>query len=352
MPGAQAFNAFTLHRPDHALIEQRTGEWAEQFRIGSPALRRHLVTHDIGTFAARILPGGEPQVVQIPGDFVLWLFGVDDGHCEEGDLGRNPEDLAVLSAGLLRIVQNPEVPTLGTDPLAAGLRDLRRRIDVHATPGRTARWVDALREYFFSVIWEASYRKRNGVACLDAHTLMRLYDGATSVIPPLLEMGHGYELDSLERDSTAVRAATEMAYSVITWDNDIFSHHKECRSGLYYLDAVRVLEREYGLTTAEALTEAIRQRDHVLVLFEEPTATLRRQGSPRLRTFLGSLADFIRGAQDWGISSLRYTTPDDPAALPDVFERTPQVSRSAPLGIPSIDWWWDQLPGRGSRTTG
>jgi selina-4(15),7(11)-diene synthase len=172
--------------PRHESIDERTAAWATTFRIGSEQLRENLIAHDIGTFAARILPEGREEVVSILADFVIWLFGVDDGHCEEGELGRDPQSLVGELSRLLRVAQNPEVPMLTEDPLAEGLRDLRRRIDRAGTPGQIARWVDALREYFLSVIWEAAHRSKGTVPDLNDYTLMRLYDGATSVVLPLL----------------------------------------------------------------------------------------------------------------------------------------------------------------------
>ncbi|MEU9010918.1 selina-4(15),7(11)-diene synthase [Streptomyces sp. NPDC048479] len=330
--------------PRHADIDVQTAAWAETFRIGSDELRGKLVVQDIGTFSARILPEGREEVVSLLADFVLWLFGVDDGHCEEGELGRRPGDLAGLLHRLLRIAQNPEAPMLLDDPLAAGLRDLRLRVSRYGTAGQTARWVDALREYFFSVVWEASHRRAGTVPDLNDYTLMRLHDGATSVVLPLLEMGHGYELQPHERDRTAVRAAAEMASFVITWDNDIFSYHKERSGPGYFLNVLRVLEQENGLSTRQALTTAIAQRDRVMCLFMRLSDYLSEQGSPQLRQYLQSLASFIRGAQDWGISSVRYTTPDDPAGSPTVFRDTPTDDSPEPLDIPAIAWWWDLLP--------
>jgi hypothetical protein len=329
--------------PRHAEIDVQTAAWAETFRIGSEELRGKLVTQDIGTFAARILPEGRQEVVSLLADFVLWLFGVDDGHCEEGELGHRPGDLAGMLHGLLRVAQNPEAPMMLDDPLAAGLRDLRLRVTRYGTAGQTARWVDALREYFFSVVWEASHRRAGTVRDLNDYTLMRLYDGATSVVLPMLEMGYGYELQPHERDRTAVRAVAEMASFVITWDNDIFSHHKE-RSGTgYYLNVLRVLEQE-GLTPERALTTAIAQRDRVMCLFMRLSAYLSEEGSPQLRQYLASLASFIRGAQDWGVSSVRYTTPEDPANIPSVFRETPTDDSCKPLDIPAVSWWWNLLP--------
>jgi hypothetical protein len=233
---------------------------------------------------------------------------------------------------------------LAADPLAAGLRDLRRRMDRHATAGQIARWVHALREYFLAVIWEASYREAGSMPTLDDYTLMRIYDGATNVVPPLLEMGHGYELQPHERESTLVRATTEIANFVITWDNDILSHHKESRGGRYYVNAVRVLQHEHGLGTRQALAEAVRQRDRALCLFLRVCQHLRASASPQLRQYLESLGCYIRAAQDWEISSVRYTTPDDPADLPTTFRDTPIDGSSQPVPIPVIAWWWDLLP--------
>lgn len=330
--------------PSHAAVDAQTAAWAETFAIGSEELRGRLVRHDIGTFSARVLPAGHEEVVALLSDFVLWLFGVDDGFCEEGPLGRRPGDLTAALHRLLRVAQNPEAPMLLDDPLARGLRDLRRRVARYGTAGQTAAWVCALREYFFSVVWESSHRTAGTVPSLNDYTLMRLYDGATTVVFPLLEMGHGYELAAHERDRPDVRAAAEMASFVITWDNDLFSHHKESRGTGYYLNVLRVLQHEYAISLDQALTMAIAQRDRVMCAFLRLWDSLLDGASPQLRQYLQSLASFIRGSQDWGISSLRYTTPEDPAALPTHFTDSPSDDSPDPLEIPAISWWWDLLP--------
>ncbi|WP_219664384.1 selina-4(15),7(11)-diene synthase [Streptomyces bambusae] len=329
--------------PRYAAIEAHTTAWAEAHRIGSAELRQRLVRHEIGAFASRVIPLGCEEVVQTLADFVLWLFGLDDGVCEESSLGQRPGDLSGALHRLLRVAQAPEAPLWLDDPLANGLRDLRRRIDRWGTASQAARWVGCLREYAFSVVWEASHRSANTVPDLEDYTLMRLYDGATTVVFPLLEMAHGYELPQQERDHRAVRAAEEMASFVITWDNDIFSDHKERAGEGYYLNVLRVLEAE-GLSHDKAMTAAIAQRDRVLCAFVRLVDHLAEVGSPQLRQYVGGLKSFVRGSQDWGISSIRYTTPDDPAGLPMVFSDTPTDDRPEPLGIDAIAWWWDVLP--------
>ncbi|MER7398477.1 selina-4(15),7(11)-diene synthase [Streptomyces sp. NPDC000151] len=336
--------------PLHADIDARTAAWAHAFDIGSAGLRKRLVTQEIGSFASRILPSGRTEVVQVLGDFVLWLFGVDDGLCEEGDLGLAPGALNAALQRLLWVAEHPEAAILTDDPLARGLRDLRARVAEYGTAGQTKAWIDALREYFLSVIWEASHRTAGSVPELDDYTLMRLYDGATTVVLPMLEMAHGYELRPEERALPGVRAAAQAASFVICWDNDLFSYHKEVkersRTGGYYLNVIRVLEHHRGLPTGRAVTEAIGQRDRVMVLFQQLCAALAEQGSPQLRQYLADLGHFVRGSMDWGITSVRYTTPDDPAALPARFSATP--TGTGPVDIPSIAWWWevlDQLTG-------
>jgi hypothetical protein len=79
-------------------------------------------------------------------------------------------------------------------------------------------------------------------------------------------------------------------------------------------------------------------------LFLRMSAHLKATGSPQLRQYVDSLGHFIRGAQDWEITSIRYTTPDDPADLPSTFRDTPTDDSPEPLDIPVISWWWDLLP--------
>ncbi|MDI5961153.1 selina-4(15),7(11)-diene synthase [Streptomyces sp. SL13] len=338
--------------PHHERVERRTAAWAETY-IVSEGLRANLVAQGIGGFAARILPEGDEAVVDILADFVIWLFGVDDGYCEDGALGTRPGELATTLSRLLRVAQNPQAPLLEGDQLANGLRDLRQRISARgATPAQVARWVDALREYFLSVVCEAHYRSQGLIPDLDDYTLMRIYDGATTVVLPLLELGGGYELSPDERDRDEVRAVAEMASMIICWDNDIFSYHKESGSSGYYLNVLRVLTHHYGLTLDEALAQAIAQRDRVTTLFVDLCAELYRSASPQLERYLDSLAHFVRGSQDWGISSRRYLTPGaDPADLPTHFRSNPTDSSSRPLGIAPIAWWWDLVRSDGRPST-
>jgi hypothetical protein len=328
--------------PQHDRIQARSVEWANQWCIGSTELRAKLVKHDIGTFAARILPGGDEEVAQILAEFIVWLFGVDDGMCEEGALGHHPGELSASLSRLLRVAQEPQAAMLPGDPLAEGLRNLSGRLAERATPGQMARWVTGTREYFLSLVWEAHHRRQGTMPSLADYALIRLYNGAASAAEPFLEIGHGYELSAAERHHPAVRALTEMAFFNIGWDNDIFSFHKESRGKSFYINAVRIVQGESRITLPEALWRVIAQRDRTTCHFLRVRDRNRADLTGHQHRYLDNLGSFIRGNQDWGISSARYLNPADPADLPSGFTGDPIDNEPEPLGIPALDRWWDQ----------
>jgi hypothetical protein len=329
--------------PAHLEIDARTAAWAERFRIGSEELRARLVTHSIGSFASRILPTGDQGVIELLGDTILWLFGVDDGYCEESDLGRDPGALTDALGQLVRVALVPEAPLLLGDPLAEALRDLRARMDRYGTPEQVTCFANALQRYFITVVWESHYRSRNAVPDLERYVQMRLYDGATEVILPLLEMAYGYSLPPEDRHSLAIRAAEETSSFVISLDNDILSFPKEATSEGFCPNLIKVLQHERQCDQQDALDNVIALRDRTLLRFVEISERLGAKAGPELRQYLDSLACFVRGSQDWEISSIRYTLPNGSAGLPTYFtEAQPRLDRViGTLDIPAISWWWD-----------
>jgi hypothetical protein len=329
----------TIH-PRHDRIQARSAEWSEQWCIGSADLRAKLVQHDIGTFAARVLPEGDEEVAQILAEFIVWLFGVDDGMCEEGAIGHHPGGLSASLSRLLRIAQEPRAAILPGDPLAEGLRDLSGRLAKHATSAQLARWVTGIREYFLSLVWEAHHRSQGTMPSLNDYALIRLYNGAASAAEPFLEIGNGYELTSAERHHPAIRILIEMAFFIIGWDNDIFSFHKESRGSSFYLNAVRVVQATARVPLAEALRQVIAQRDRTMCHFLRVRDRCTADLTLRQHKYLKDLESFIRGNQDWGISSARYLNPADPANLPARFTSDPIDDKAEPLGLPTLDSWW------------
>lgn len=330
----------TAIHPAYQAIEQATRDWGENNQVGSPELRERLARHDLGVFGARILPHtADTWRPSWLGDFVWWLFAVDDGLCEEAALGHRPGALAAQLSDLLYVAEFPHAQVLLDDPLARALRDLRRRLADHATDAQLAAWIAALREYVMSVVREAHYRAKGAVPDLNAYTIMRLHDGATSVVPPILEIGDPLTDD--ERGRPDVRALISMASMIICWDNDILSNHKEIQDSTttrYYLNALRVLEEHYGCRSGDALRIAVDQRNRVTLRFVTLAAEVQSTGSPALGRYVDALCDFIAAALAWGLSSARYPRPED---HPITLTTSPAGISADPLDIPATTWWWN-----------
>ena len=217
-------------------------------------------------------------------------------------------------------------------------------------PGRSRAGWTRLREYFLSVVWEAAHRSQQTVPNLNDYTLMRIYDGATSVVLPLLEMGHGYELHPSERDHPSVRAAAEMAYFVITWDNDLFSYHKESRAG-------RLLPQRPARPRTRVPPRPRRGAD----ASPSPSATAswscssgcaitcaghRKPATAAIPAQPGG--DFIRGSAGLGHQLPPLHHPRRPGRLPSTFPRPRPTTAREPLDIPCVAWWWGLLSPRPS----
>ncbi|MGW1430110.1 terpene synthase family protein [Streptomyces sp. NPDC002431] len=343
-----------LH-PDHEAIDRETAAWAEQYGLGTANLRQRIATRaPSGKFAGRLLPRGKREVVRLLADYGFWLFAFDDGYCEEGEAGKHPGELVAVVSRMLGAAQARDVAALAGDPLATALRDLGSRIARHATPGQLARWVNTLREYFMAAVRESDYRAKDAIPTVDDYTILRLHSSGGLMLPVWIEMGLGIELVPLEAEHSAVRAANEMAAFVAAWDNDLISHHKESRSGDYYVNAVRVVQQERGLTAEEAVAEVVRQRDRVVMLYNRLSEDLRSWASPQLRQYLTCLDSSLRGSVEWQLASARYNPPEDPADLPTRILGTSTTAEiSVPLPIPSVSWWWTiPLPHRGASRVG
>jgi hypothetical protein len=90
-----------------------------------------------------------------------------------------------------------------------------------------------------------------------------------------------------------------------------------------------------------ALRECVTQRDQATGLYLRIRDHLEKIGNARLSGYVKALDSFIRGAQDWEITSVRYICPDDPALHPDRLSNEPSDSGGKPLDIPAHSWWWD-----------
>jgi selina-4(15),7(11)-diene synthase len=337
-----------LH-PEHRRIQERCERWADRTGVGSPRWRAVLAEHRVGEWASRALPRADEAVVQLVADQQVWVTGLDDlvevpdAVADPGDgwaAGQQPGPLAATFSLLLRVAQRPACGLLPGVPLADGLRDLSRRAARLAGPAVAERWLDGLRQFLLSLVWEARHRAVRGYPPLADYALMRLHTTAAPVIGPFLEVGGGYAMTPAERHHPVLRALDEMAQFLVGWENDLLSFAKELDRDGYALNAVRIVQEERGGSLAGAVAAVVEQRDRVVGHF---LATRRRFAevlTVAQTRFLDDVEVCLRSAQDWGGSTERYRDAGPGGATP-VIEGAPVDQPAEPLPFPALDWWWD-----------
>jgi len=317
--------------------ERNTVEWLESFSLDDEQRetgRLHAII--AGELAGRtILTSDEPPGAQFSTDSLMWLFAFDDAYCDEGRYSHDPASMAMLVAEMGRIAETGR--TMSASPLARALAELRSRLKVLASPAQTARWVHAMKGYLGYQVWEAAFRSTGGMPTLDEYAVARIRNGSMEVCAMTLDIAEGYEVPAAEIDRPVVQALTEMACSLVGWDNDIASYYKEHERGDDRINLVDVIANQDGTGPAEALPSAVALRDAVLARFLELRDAVEPLVGSLTWRYIGGLSAWIRGNLDWSANTARYRRPDCPTvAVTDERERG---NRECPRP-PGIAWWW------------
>lgn len=326
--------------PDWQLWERRTVAWMESFGLeGEQKETGRLACIIAGELAGRtILSSDDPPGAQFSTDSLLWLFAFDDAYCDEGRYSHSPATMAMLVAEMIRIAETGR--TTSSSPLARALADLRRRLDSLTTAAPIARWVQSMKGYLGYQVWEAAYRSTNTMPTVDQYAVARIRNGSMEVCAMTLDIAEGYEVPSDEIDRPDVRALTEMACSLVGWDNDIASYYKEHKRSGDKLNLVDVIANQERLSPSEALPKAVAFRDAVLALYLRLREQTILAVGPDTQRYIGGLSAWIRGNLDWSVHTARYRRPDRAT-----IEVTDDPNYVVPHLVPppGIAWWWDEL---------
>ncbi|GAA0441804.1 terpene synthase [Acrocarpospora corrugata] len=343
--------------PEAAEIDRRTVQWMDDFGLHrSRTQRDYLATQKVGYFASLTMPHGSGEGLQVASDQLFWLFTFDDMYCDEREDESSLDELVQLLGKLARILEAPTARMLPGNPWAEGLRDIRRRLDLYATPVQTARWVEELRKYLFGLIWEAVNRSANRIPRVNDYVAMWLNVTATAPSLMFIDISAGYEVSAAEMSTARVRALTEMANALVGWDNDIISFNKEAfrkeRYGYAELqNLVSVLAHQNDCSIDDALTTAVAMRDRVMSLFLRLSDEVKTDAGSELTRYVHGLGEWVRGYLEWSMITDRYgdpRNPDDEAsgeriAMPRTWKEEPMDDSLDPLPVTAINWWWDQL---------
>ncbi len=319
-------------------------KWISQFNVfnDQPHWERYASANP-GMLPARVMPHAPMgPALQVAANLLFWLWAFDDRECDETGTGHSAGDLVLQLCSLARIGEAP-VGMSSANPFIASLADLRCQLEEVATPVQVARWSSSMQAYFLANTAVAIQNARGVVPDLDTYVSLRIHSGAVKPTLMLLDVADGYELPASQLERPEIWALNEMICTIVGWDNDLLSYHKEVLRGGADHNLVTVLQNDGGYSADQAVSIAIGMRDRVLCLFLRLHSQVARRADPNLRRYLSGLSSWVRGHLDWGMATARYCNPEDPADLPDDFAATAQDDSFDPLLIPSISWWWEQL---------
>ncbi|MFD3997602.1 hypothetical protein [Streptomyces sp. NPDC058548] len=327
--------------PLHEELDRAAVAWLEKFSLTTDSRQlARLSRSSAGELAARTSPRGAHPALGVAADLIIWMCAFDDAHCDRP--GTDPAELAAVAGRLQRVLDAPWAAG-DDDPFAAALCDLRLRVGELASPVQLQRWTTATGLYLLSQTWAASRRAREqppSLALAD-YGAVRLHSGGVIACTALLDIVNGHPLPAAQAERPAVRALTEMCGTLVGWDNDLLSRHKELSRGEETAGLVDLVRRRRDCTPAEALTESIALRDQVMRRFVDLSGRLLTDGDPALRAYVEDLRAWVRGNIDWSLHCDRYLNPDHPAALPSGCTDEPPAVPDGPIGIPGLDWWWN-----------
>ncbi|MGW0732484.1 terpene synthase family protein [Streptomyces sp. NPDC002851] len=330
-----------VNRPDAEDVEHRALKWITD--MGAYTDRRRLdalAAAQAGIVIPQAMPHALPDRVQIAADFMYWGFTFDDCHFEEGPLGDRPEEAIEYLGRMSRVAQAPSAALLPDDPWARALRDLRRRVDACATHEQSQRWAAGIQRLLSGLAWETRYRGRGICPDLDTYLMIRLGSIGMEPLTALNDLADGYLLPARTYHAPVVRALTEMCWTLIICDNDLYSYNKEAVRRPNELNYLNCLAKEHHITPQQALPRAVALRDSIMSLFLRVRERAYDDASPELHRYLTSLGQWLRANLDWALGSRRYRPDPGAPRYTDQATDTGEV----PVPLASIAWWW-QLEG-------
>jgi hypothetical protein len=332
-----------LH-PDVEELNQEGLSWIFQFvTFADTSGRERYSAMNPGYLPGYVMPRApKGPALQAAANLLFWLWAYDDLECDEV-AGRRSVDQHILQLYELTRVTEAPCSARWDSPFAVSLADLRDQLLAIGSPLQVARWASSMQLYFMANAATAVQRLNGTIPDLDTYVAQRIHSGAVKPCLLLLDVADGYELPSAELENPDVWALNEMVCTLVGWDNDLLSYHKELMRGGDDHNLVTVLARAQGLSIDEAVVAAVDMRERVLWLYLRLHDQVYKTASPRLRMYLAGLSSWIRGHLEWGMKTVRYRDSEAGANHPDELAPEPEGIDRTPLPIVSVAWWWDRL---------
>ncbi|MDH6130394.1 hypothetical protein P3T39_007387 [Kitasatospora sp. GP82] len=337
--------------PGAARLEARAIAWVDEFGLYENAVDRAwgLATHSTD-FSCRIIPHGDEEKLLL---FILWnhwAFALDDNVHDTGSAATTTAGIVDFNARVARCLETPGAALLGAGPLTAAFEDLVGRTRAATTPVQFRLVTEGLRDWLFGAAWQAGNTERGIMPTLSDYVAIRPSVNGTRFSLAWSLIAQGIEVPGDELYSDSVQALTDVAGSVVSYDNDLFSYAKEDSQQTLEQNIVNVLAQHHRCSPQEALRAAVAVRDRTMVLFLRLREQIARSAGPELLRYLEALGHYIVGSIQWMNAAPRYASPRNRHIVPVpgaswniTWRDTPTDPSTDPLPVPAAAWWWKQL---------
>lgn len=289
-------------------------EWAEaNDLVLSPVARKKMVRTRPELWISLIFPTASQQHLDLFCQWLFWAFLVDD-EFDDGPAGRDPRVCEEAIDRLVTVLDGGP-PRGSMEKALVGLRNRTYR-------DRSARWIRQFRRDTVAWLWtyyaEAVERAAEQIPSRADFVRHRRDSVAMQPFLDLHEITAGIDLPESARSLPSYIALRNAVTDHSGLCNDICSFEKEALLG-YEHNAVRLIQRERGITLQEAVDEAGAQLANVaervrsaeVELAEEITAAgITGQTRDALEQCVRDYRGLVRGDFDYHARAERYTRPD------------------------------------------
>lgn len=332
--------------PDAGRHTEAARDWlARCGLLDDERYQAHLIGSEIERLVELTVPHGRwlwPVVV-----LNYWYHIVDDFLGDTHAAGLDAAETARVAMSLHHVLECPEAEVIpAARPFADTLVQIAREVHAHASAEQYAGWKAGVQSYLMFEGLEAAARERDETPDLDTYILHDLLGRAAWPSMLMVAIAGGYVVPPAEMNSPMLRALTEAACLLACVANDIYSWGKERFQPDHGYTLVRVLAREAGCSTEEAVKEAVRFHDRVMSRFVRMLEAVAgdRRLSDEARLYTRDLGCWVSGQIEWGLTSARFTAPEYAVTVPQGRAAYPSADETDGPPAAAISWWWELEP--------
>lgn len=300
-----------LISPHAVQLQADINHWISQFTLVSAADAAKFATGHFGWLTARAYPWAAYDRLQMIARCMVWTFANDDHHDQ-----LDAAELAALHGRFLAVLDGA-TPTSDDSSQCGLLAVLRDQLQAVAPSGWMERFIQSVDDYLAGTRWEAPLRISAAVPDLATYLEMRQYTIAVYLFTNLIEVANNLTLSVEVIEHPIIKRLIYLCNAVISWCNDLYSYQKE-RDG-EVMNLVFVLQAEYGLSLAAAVTQAIAIHDadvREFVALKQQIPHFDPVTDIQVQQYVHNLETWMRGHITWyEVDTQRYGKNHDVFAI-------------------------------------